>query len=52
MNEFLINMAFNVTFTLIGQFIKNPTSKDQYKKVMLKLHNAIKAAFAGDPDFQ
>lgn len=51
MNDFLINMGINVVFTLLGQFIKNPNSKAQYKRAMLKLYTGIKTAFAGDPDF-
>ena len=51
-NDFLINMGINVVLTLIGGFIKNPKSKEQYRKAMLKIFNAIKLAFAGDPDFQ
>lgn len=51
-NEFLINMGINIVLTLLGSSIKNPKSKEQYKKAMLKVYNGIKTAFAGDPDFQ
>lgn len=52
MNDFLINMGINVVLTLLGQVIKNPASKESYRRAMLKIHNAIKLAFTGDPDFQ
>lgn len=51
-NEFLINMGINFVLTALGTFIKNPKSKDAYKKAMLKVYNSIKTTFAGDPDFQ
>lgn len=51
MNDFIISMGINVVLTLLGQVIKNPKSKDNYRRAMLKIHNAIKTAFTGDPDF-
>lgn len=32
--------------------IKNPDSKAGLKKVMLKIYRSIKAAYAGDSDFE
>lgn len=52
MNDFLIGMGINVVLQLTGGFFKNPASKAQYRRAMLKVYNAIKTAFAGDPDFQ
>lgn len=36
----------------ILQSIKNPDSRAGLKKVMLKIYRSIKAAYAGDPDFE
>jgi len=46
------DMWLNIGVTILFSVIKNPLSKGQYKKISLKVYQTIKAAFAGDPDFQ
>lgn len=48
MEDLLIQ--FGITAVLMA--IKSPSKKKTLKKAMLKVYNAIKAAYAGDPDFQ
>lgn len=38
--------------SIILESIKNPAKKAKLKKAMLKVRNAINAAYTGDPDFQ
>jgi len=47
MEDFLLAMGISVLL----QVIKNPDKKAAVKKQMLKVFNAIKANYAGDPDF-
>lgn len=49
--DYLIDFGFSVVFSILRQVIKNPSSKETYKKVMLKIRNQINVAFADDPDF-
>ena len=51
-NELLINMGINIVLTLLSGTIKNKKSKEQYRRAMLKIFNAIKLAFAGEPEFE
>ncbi len=50
-NDFLISMGLSVLFTSLKQFVKNPQSKSNMKKALLKLRDSINAAYADDPDF-
>jgi hypothetical protein len=50
-NDFLVSMGLSVLFTSLKQFVKNPQSKENMKKGLLKLRNAINAAYIDDPDF-
>ena len=46
--EFLINNAIGMVLSSVT----NPESQAKYKRAFLKMFKAIKAAFAGDSDFQ
>jgi hypothetical protein len=48
MDELLINAGFSWLLATV----KNPQKKATFKKAFLKLFNAIKFAYANDPDFQ
>jgi hypothetical protein len=48
MEDILIN--FGVSAVLAA--IKNPVKRERLRKTFLKVFNAIKAAYAGDPDFE
>lgn len=48
MEDLLINLGI----TLILSAIKNPAKKDALKRAMLKVRNAINAAYVDDPAFQ
>ena len=48
MEDLLITMGISVILTAI----KNPAKKEALKKALLKVRNAINAAYATDPDFQ
>ena len=48
MDDILINLGISAILTAI----KNPKKKQELKKALLKVRNAINAAFAGDPDFE
>lgn len=45
--DYLISVGVTILLTAI----KNPAKKATIKKIALKVYNAIKAAYAGDPDF-
>jgi hypothetical protein len=51
MFDFYISMALAVLFQVLKQVVKNPKSKEELKKAMLKLRNAINTAYADDEDF-
>ncbi len=51
MQNYLVTMALSILFEVIKSLFKNPDSKEELRRAMLKLYNAIKAAYAGDPDF-
>lgn len=48
MEDVLINLGISAILTAV----KNPTKAASLKKALLKVRNAINAAFPGDPDFQ
>lgn len=48
MEDLLISMGLSVLLSAI----KNPAKRASLRKQMLKIFNAIKAAYANDPDFQ
>lgn len=48
MYDFWITMGTTAILTSI----KNPEKRAGLKKIMLKIYTSIKAAYAGDPDFQ
>lgn len=48
MEDLIISFAIS---TLLSA-IKNPANKAKLKRAMLKVRNAINAAYADDPDFQ
>ncbi len=43
---------FGMVASAIKGMIKNPSKKDKMKAVCLEIYNAIKMAYAGDPDFE
>jgi hypothetical protein len=47
LEDFLINMG--VSALLVA--LKSPTKQKKMRKIFLKVFNAIKAAFPGDPEF-
>ena len=47
-----IEILIGIAASIILSTIKNPQHKAQLKSVMLKIFNAIKNVYAGDPDFQ
>ena len=51
-NDFLINMGITIVLTAVKNTFKSSSAKAKYKAAMLKVYNAIKVSFAGDPDFQ
>ena len=46
-SELLISMGFSILLSTV----KNPKSKEKFRKAFLKVFNAIKAAYPNDPDF-
>lgn len=48
METYFISMGISV----ILQMLKNPDNRRKYRNAMLKVRNAINAAFAADEDFQ
>lgn len=48
MEDILINLGISAILSAV----KNPAKAATMKKALLKVRNAINAAFAGDPDFQ
>jgi hypothetical protein len=51
MNEWYYDLGFSALFSLVKATVKNPQSKENFKRAFLKLRNAINAAYANDPDF-
>lgn len=51
-NNFWIDMALSVIFSVLKQIIKNGESKEDMRAACLKLYNTIKIAYSGDPDFE
>ncbi len=51
MNDFWVDMALSVLFSVLKQVVKNPAKKAELKKAMLKLRDTINIAYGGDPDF-
>jgi hypothetical protein len=47
MEDILLAMGISVLLNAV----KDPNKKAKIRKQMLKVFNAIKAAFSGDPDF-
>jgi hypothetical protein len=45
------DIAIQLGITLVLNAIKNPAKKKALRKAMLKIFNAIKMAYPGDPDF-
>ena len=52
MNEWLIPMALSIVFQILKDSVKNPASKAKMRAAFLKLFNAIKSLYSGDPDFE
>ncbi len=53
MESILIDMGISYFITLLRDKIPaDSTSKNKYKKVVLKVFKAIAAAYKDDPDFQ
>ena len=50
MQDFIIGWALNTLFTFLPIVIKNPHTKAQYQRALLKLRNAIDAALASSDD--
>ena len=48
MEDMIIQMALAIVLSTI----KDPAKKARMKKAMLKVHQSILQAYAGDPDFQ
>jgi hypothetical protein len=46
------DMLMTMGISIILASIKNPKNKAKLKKAMLKVRNAINAAYASDPDFE
>ncbi len=46
------DMYIQMAFTLVLSAIKNPAKKAKFRAVILKAFNAIKTAYADDPDFK
>jgi hypothetical protein len=51
MEDFLLNMGITTVLTAIRQSVKNPAKKEQLKRALLKIRNAINALYFDDPDF-
>jgi hypothetical protein len=49
--DYFIAMALSLLFELLKSVVKNPQSKANMKKALLKLFIAIRSAYANDPDF-
>jgi hypothetical protein len=47
--DFLFDLGVSALLTTLRSVIKNPKSKEQYKKVMFKIYTQIKLAF---PEFE
>ena len=52
MNDFWQDFLIQNSIGVILNSVKNPESKVKFRKAFLKVFNTIKAAFAGDPDFE
>lgn len=52
MNEYLIDLAFSIIFTVLRGSVKNPKSKEQFKRVFLKLRDQINLFYGDDSEFQ
>ena len=50
--DFWFDMATAVILSTIKQVVKNPQKKEDVKKAMLKIRNAINVVYGSDPDFQ
>jgi hypothetical protein len=52
MNDMLISMGIALVLEFLKSTVKNPTSKRKWKNAMLKVANAIFAAYGNEPEFQ
>lgn len=46
------DLLFGMGISVILSMLKNPQKKAAIRKAMLKVFKGIKAAYAGDPEFQ
>lgn len=46
-----VDFAINVGMSAMMIAVKNPKQREKYRRIFLKLYNAIGLAFAGDPEF-
>ena len=51
MDNLFINMGISFVLTAIKDSVKNPKKKEELKKALLKIRNAINMLYAGDEDF-
>lgn len=52
MSEVWISMAISLVLLAIKDSVKNPARKADLRKAFLKIYNAIKDLYAGDPEFK
>jgi hypothetical protein len=46
------DLLISMGTAIILSTVKNPKKRRSLKKIMLKIFNSIRAAYAGDPDFE
>ena len=52
MDEVLIQTFATVLLSLLVGAFRNEAKKAQLRRIMLKIYNAIRSAYAGDQDFE
>lgn len=52
MDNMFISMGISILLTALKDSVKNPKKKEELKRAMLKVRNAINALYAGDEDFE
>ena len=50
--EWLIAQAIAIVFSLLKGLAKTDSAKATFRSVVLRIFNAIKVAYAGDPEFE
>lgn len=52
LSDALIDSQLSLVVTIVKSTVKNEKSKARFRLVLLRIFRAIRAGFAGDPDFE